>query len=155
LSRGIRAEVVDGAFAGIEEPLPVVIERDRAQAEVVETLETYLSKRITRTVIRNGREALARHKQTLQRISATYGVSPAVIVGVWGFESNFGRFSGVRPTVAGAGHAGMGPAAVHAVSLGTVRERSRSSTVGTSTCQRCADRGPGRWANRSSCRRAT
>jgi len=100
LSRGIRAEVVDEAFAGIEEPLPIVIERDRAQAEVVETLETYLSKRITRTVIRNGRDALARHRPTLQRISASYGVSPAVVVGVWGFESNFGRFSGVRPTVA-------------------------------------------------------
>ena len=100
LTRGIKAEVVDAAFAGIEEPLPVVLERDRAQAEVVETLETYLSKRITRTAIRNGRDGLARHRAMLRKISTKYGVSPAVIVGVWGFESNFGRFSGVRPTVA-------------------------------------------------------
>jgi len=100
VTRGIKPEVVDAALAGIEEPVPVVIERDRAQAEVVETLETYLSKRITRTAILNGREGLAQHRAMLREISAKYGVSPAVIVGVWGFESNFGKFSGVRPTVA-------------------------------------------------------
>jgi membrane-bound lytic murein transglycosylase B len=100
LSRGIKSDIVDAAFAGIEEPLPVVIERDRSQAEAVETLETYLSKRITRAAIRSGREGLARHRTMLRDISVKYGVSPAVIVGVWGFESNFGKFSGVRPTVA-------------------------------------------------------
>ena len=31
--------------------------------------------------------------------SATYGVPPAVVVAVWGIESNFGQFTGVRPTV--------------------------------------------------------
>jgi membrane-bound lytic murein transglycosylase B len=36
---------------------------------------------------------------TCRRISAmTY--PPTLIVSIWGFESNFGRFTGVRPTVA-------------------------------------------------------
>jgi membrane-bound lytic murein transglycosylase B len=100
LERGIKADIVDAAFAGIEEPLPVVLERDRTQAEAVETLETYLSKRITKSVIRNGRDGLTRHRTMLREISSKYGVAPAVIVGVWGLESNFGKFSGVRPTVA-------------------------------------------------------
>ena len=32
-------------------------------------------------------------------MGAKYGVPPAIIVAVWGLESNFGRFSGVRPTI--------------------------------------------------------
>jgi membrane-bound lytic murein transglycosylase B len=100
LDRGIRPEIVDQAFAGVEEPVPVVIERDRSQAETIEPLETYLSKRITRTVIRSGRDGLTKHRALLTTIAAKYGVPPAMIVSVWGLESNFGRFSGVRPTVA-------------------------------------------------------
>jgi membrane-bound lytic murein transglycosylase B len=41
-----------------------------------------------------------RHAALLARVSRRYGVSPAVVVAVWGLESNFGRFSGVRPTIA-------------------------------------------------------
>ena len=35
LSRGIRQEIVDAALSDIAEPLPVVLERDHAQAEIV------------------------------------------------------------------------------------------------------------------------
>ena len=100
LARGIRAEVVDQAFAGIDEPSATVIERDRSQAEVVQTLEKYLSQRVTAKAVATGREMLDRHKDLLEEISATYGVPPSLLVSIWGFESNFGRFSGVRPTIA-------------------------------------------------------
>ena len=100
LARGIRAEIVDQAFAGIEEPSASVIERDRSQAEVVQTLETYLGQRVTAKAIATGREMLQQHHDLLEEVSATYGVPPALLVSVWGFESNFGRFSGVRPTIA-------------------------------------------------------
>ena len=43
---------------------------------------------------------LAHHRDLLDEIGATYDVPPSLIVSIWGFESNFGRFSGVRPTVA-------------------------------------------------------
>ena len=39
LTRGIREGVVDAALADVVEPLPVIIARDRAQAEVVFSLE--------------------------------------------------------------------------------------------------------------------
>lgn len=100
LARGIRQEIVDTALAGIEEPSASVIERDRSQAEVVQTLEQYLSQRVTAAQITTAREMLARHRDLFEEISATYDVSPALLVSIWGFESNFGRFSGVRPTVA-------------------------------------------------------
>ncbi len=100
LARGIRAEVIDEAFAGIEEPSATVIERDRSQAEIVQTLEKYLSQRVTAKAVTTGREMLERHHDLLDEISATYGVPATVVVSIWGFESNFGRFSGVRPTIA-------------------------------------------------------
>ena len=100
IARGIRQEIVDEAFLGIEEPSAVVIERDRTQAEIVQTLEKYLSQRVTAKAIATGREMLTQHHDLLEEISATYGVPPSLLLSVWGFESNFGRFSGTRPTVA-------------------------------------------------------
>jgi len=100
LSRGIRPEVLDQALADLEEPLPVVIERDRTQAELTLPLETYLDRRITPALVRTGRQMLARHRALLAKVSETYGVPASVIVSIWGLESNFGRFTGVRPTIA-------------------------------------------------------
>ncbi len=99
LTRGIKPEIVDAALANIDEPVPVVIERDRAQAETVLPLERYID-RIVPKLVTNGRAAFAANKPLLDEIGAAYGVDPRVIVSIWGMESNFGRFSGVRPTIA-------------------------------------------------------
>jgi membrane-bound lytic murein transglycosylase B len=99
LARGIRPEVLDQACAGVEEPLPVVIERDRSQAELVMPLEQYLSRRLTPQVVKTARQLYAEHRRLLDQVADRYGVPPPIIVAVWGIESNFGRFSGVRPTI--------------------------------------------------------
>ncbi len=99
LDRGIRPEVVDQALADIEQPLPVVLDRDRSQAEAVLPLETYISRRLTRRTVTTGQQMAARHKSVLNEIAAKYGVPAGVIVAIWGVESNFGGFSGIRPTV--------------------------------------------------------
>jgi membrane-bound lytic murein transglycosylase B len=99
LARGIRQEIVDEALSDIPEPLPVVIERDRAQAEVILPLEAYISRRVTAKVVKVGREVFARHRTLLEEVGNAYGVSPRIIASIWGLESNFGRFSGRRPTV--------------------------------------------------------
>ncbi len=100
LSRGIRPEVVHSALSDIPGPLAVVIERDRSQAETVESFERYISRRVTRRVVSTGRDQLARHRKLLNEIGTHYGVPPRIILGIWGIESNYGRFSGVRPTIA-------------------------------------------------------
>src|SRR5437879_919719 len=99
LSRGIRQEVLDQAFGGFDEPLPIVIERDRSQAELLTPLEDYVGRRVTPAVVKTGRELFARHRALLDRVAERYGVPAPMIVAVWGIESNFGRFSGVRPTI--------------------------------------------------------
>jgi len=100
LARGLRPEIVDAALAGVEEPLPIILERDRAQAETVFSLEQYIARRLTPRLIVSGREAFARHRELLDEIGEKYGVPPRMITAIWGIESNYGRFSGVRPTVA-------------------------------------------------------
>jgi len=99
LERGIREEVVDRALSTVEAPMPVVIERDRSQAELVLPLETYLSQRLTASIVQTGRDMVEKHRALLERIAAQYGIQPAMLVAVWGAESNFGRFRGIHPTV--------------------------------------------------------
>jgi membrane-bound lytic murein transglycosylase B len=99
LARGIRGEIVQQAFADIQ-LAPQVVERDRTQAEFAFDLDTYLKRRVTRETVRMADRMLVRHKAVLQKVSKKYGVSPRILVAVWGLESNFGRFAGVRPTIA-------------------------------------------------------
>lgn len=98
LERGISADTLDRALTGLE-PSPGVIERDQTQAELVLSVDEYVSRRLTRSVIRNARQNATKHRTLLERVSKRYGVPARYIVGVWGLESNFGRFSGVRPTI--------------------------------------------------------
>ncbi len=98
-TRGITESTLDRALTGLE-PLPVVIERDRSQAELVLTLDQYLDRRLTKSMVKTAQKMAAQHRPLLRKVSAKYGVPPGVIVAVWGLESNFGRFSGVRPTIA-------------------------------------------------------
>jgi peptidoglycan lytic transglycosylase B len=97
--RGIRQEVIDDAFADVSEPLQIVIERDRSQAEKVLSLEDYIRRRLTATLVKRGRDAYGRYRPLLQAVSEKYGVPSRIIAGIWGIESNFGGFSGVRPTI--------------------------------------------------------
>ena len=98
LALGIAPAVLEEALATVE-LLPVVVERDRTQAEFLDTLDRYLARRVNSRTIATGREMAGRHAELLARISATYGVQPRFIVAIWGLESNFGQFTGVRPTV--------------------------------------------------------
>lgn len=100
LARGIREDIVERALADVSEPVPVVIERDRSQAETVLSIEDYVTRQLTTERLRTGRAMMARYKSTLDRIARTYGVPSRIIAAIWGMESNFGRFSGVRPTIA-------------------------------------------------------
>jgi membrane-bound lytic murein transglycosylase B len=99
LQRGDRPDVVDAALATVEEPVPAVIERDRTQAETVLALEKYISRQLKPRVVRTARDMYIRNREVLDEIGARYGVSPRIVVGIWGIESNFGKFSGVRPTI--------------------------------------------------------
>jgi membrane-bound lytic murein transglycosylase B len=97
-ARGIREEILDRAFAGVQ-PVAQILERDRSQAEFTLDLGAYIKRRLTRDTVRTAQQMYARHRELLKKVGDKYGVSPRVLVAVWGLESNFGRFAGVRPTI--------------------------------------------------------
>lgn len=99
IARGIGEETVAQALDGLQ-PIEVVLERDRTQAEFTRTIDRYVLARVSRTVVRSARQRARTHAALLRRIEARYGVDHRIVVAIWGLESNFGRFSGVRPTVA-------------------------------------------------------
>lgn len=99
IERGIREEIVTQALADVTEPQPVILERDRSQAEAVLSLETYISRRITRTQVRTASQMFARNRRVLTEVEQKHGVPARIVTAIWGIESNYGRFSGVRPTV--------------------------------------------------------
>jgi membrane-bound lytic murein transglycosylase B len=90
--------VLDQALVGLR-PVDSALERDRAQPEAVLSLDAYLKRRLKPATVRTGRRMLTRHRRLLRRVYDAYGVPPRVLVAVWGLESEFGRFRGVRPTV--------------------------------------------------------
>src|SRR5215831_4081825 len=97
-ARGISQATLDAALTGLE-PLPIVVQRDRSQAEIVETLDHYLREHVAAKVVKTARTRRAEHAALLDKVQAKYGVPPGITIAVWGLESNFGRFSGVRPTI--------------------------------------------------------
>jgi len=96
--RGIRPEILEQAFDGVE-PVEQILERDRSQAEFTLDLESYLKRRLTPSIVRTAQKMYSEHRTLLAKVSEKYAVSPRVVVAVWGLESNFGRFAGVRPTI--------------------------------------------------------
>lgn len=98
LARGIREEVLSTALDGVQ-PVATVLERDQTQPEFRLSLDGYLKRRLTTATVRTARRELARHRAVLGRVQRASGVDPATLISVWGLESSFGRFSGVRPTI--------------------------------------------------------
>jgi membrane-bound lytic murein transglycosylase B len=97
-ARGISPATLDRTLNGLE-PSPIVVERDRTQRELTLSVRDYVKQRVTKGVIRTARDARRRHGALLTRIQKRYAVPAEIVVAVWALESNFGRFSGVRPTV--------------------------------------------------------
>ncbi len=98
LSAGISAAVFDRAFRGVQYNADV-IQKDRNQSEFTKTLWEYLDSAVSDTRIKNGKAALKKHRRTLQRIEAHYGVEKEVIVAVWGLESAYGTYRGNTPII--------------------------------------------------------
>jgi membrane-bound lytic murein transglycosylase B len=94
--RGFSEPLVAQTLYGLE-PLPRVIEADRSQAELNPGLERYLSTRLTRPVINNGRDMMRRHASLLGRIEREYEVQRRFVVAIWGMETRYGRIMGRTP----------------------------------------------------------
>ena len=93
LNKGFDAKLLDRSFANVKFHKRAV-KADRNQPETVETLDTYLPKRVPQWKVDKARSLYKKHKLLLTKIGNEYGVQPRFIVALWGLETNFGKFTG-------------------------------------------------------------
>ncbi|MEI5638043.1 MULTISPECIES: lytic murein transglycosylase [unclassified Pseudoalteromonas] len=98
IEKGYSQELVDQAFATAKFKKKV-ISNDKSQPEVVETLETYLPKRVPEWKVSQARKLYKKHQDLLEKVAKEYGVQARFIVALWGLESNFGRIQGGYPVI--------------------------------------------------------
>jgi membrane-bound lytic murein transglycosylase B len=93
LEKGYSAELLEQSFAKVVFHKRAVV-ADRNQPESVETLDTYLPKRLPKWKIDRARSMYKKHQKLLNQVAESYGVQPRFIVALWGLETNFGKIMG-------------------------------------------------------------
>lgn len=96
--KGYAATLVEQAFTGVKFRKKVV-KADKTQPEFVETLETYLPKRVPEWKVKKARSLYKENKALLDQIGKEFNVQPRFIVSLWGLESAFGKYQGRYPVI--------------------------------------------------------
>ncbi len=97
-AEGIAASTLDRVLADVRYR-PKILEYDRAQPEFVRPIWQYLDSAVSSTRVNTGRERLAEHRTTAERMAGRYGVPAEVVVAIWGVESNYGSHFGSFSTL--------------------------------------------------------
>ena len=95
---GVQAATFDRHTAALEPDMEVIALLDR-QPEFTTPIWDYMAGLVDDERVRDGRAMLQRWSKELAVIERDYGVDPAVVVAVWGVESNYGGSFGKRPVV--------------------------------------------------------
>ena len=93
LEQGFEQALIEESFAKVKFHKRAV-KADRKQPEKVETLDTYLPKRVPSWKVKKARALYKEHHALLTEVGNKYGVQPRFIVALWGLETNFGKFTG-------------------------------------------------------------
>ena len=86
---GISDKAIAAGLQGVSYD-PGVIRLDRGQKSFKLSFEQFYARRVSSSLISRARQKMSAHKALLDRIEKQYGVPPAVIVSIWGLETNFG-----------------------------------------------------------------
>jgi lytic murein transglycosylase len=95
---GIDEETLNVAFADVRH-LPRVVELDRAQPEFTRTVWSYLDSAVSPQRVVLGQEKWSQFRAEIDAASARFEVAPAILVAIWGVESNYGSNFGSIPTI--------------------------------------------------------
>jgi lytic murein transglycosylase len=72
---------------------------DRNQKSFKLSFEAFYARRVSSSLIARGRSLMQRHGATLARVEKRYGVPPAIIIAIWGLETNYGADGGGRHSI--------------------------------------------------------
>ncbi|ADZ69275.1 lytic murein transglycosylase [Polymorphum gilvum] len=90
---GISAATYNAVFTGMS-PDPDTIRLMNRQSEFVKPIWDYLAGAVSDTRVETGKAMLAQYGDVLRAIEQRYGVDRAVVLAVWGMETNYGGFMG-------------------------------------------------------------
>jgi lytic murein transglycosylase len=93
----ISQATIQDAFARLT-PDPRVIQLDRRQGVFKKSFEEFGPPRVNARIAR-ARSLMSKHTALLQRIEQQFGVPGAVVVSIWGLETDFGAGMGKHPVV--------------------------------------------------------
>src|ERR1700688_3687682 len=88
-ARGVSRPTFDNAFAGVAFD-PTVAASAESQPEFVRPIWDYVASAVSADRIQRGRDRARSEALWLARAKDLYGVDDAVILGVWGLETDFG-----------------------------------------------------------------
>lgn len=91
--KGISQRTINKAFRGVTYNRRV-IRLDRSQRSFKQSFSRFYKRRASPYMHKRARTRLKRHARLLARIEKRYGVPPAVVVTIWGLETNYGAGGG-------------------------------------------------------------
>ena len=96
-AEGISQRTIQSALGGVTYD-PGIIQRDHAQGVFRQSFEQFSGRMVPPRLAR-GQHLLQQYSATFARIEQQFGVPGAVIVAIWGLETDFGANSGKFPTI--------------------------------------------------------
>lgn len=93
IEKGYEESIVKSSFENITF-YKRAVKADRKQPEKVETLDTYLPKRVPEWKVKKARKLYKENEELLLKVAEEYEVQPRFIVSLWGLETNFGKITG-------------------------------------------------------------
>ena len=95
---GVTRATFEAAFAGLA-PDPSVAAMTARQPEFAKPIGAYLAAQVTPARVAQGRALMARWAAPLAAIERRSGVPAAIVVAVWGLESNYGAAMGGKDVI--------------------------------------------------------
>lgn len=95
---GISARTLARGLEGVTYD-PNIIRLDRNQKSFKLTFEEFYARRAGPALIKRGAGLMKKHADVLQRVEREFGVPAAVIVAIWGLETNYGSDKGGKMSI--------------------------------------------------------
>lgn len=92
--QGISKPVINRALPDTLNPIPRIIELDRAQPEGSPDFDRYIKSAVSPQRIEKGREKILSYRRLLNDVENAYNVERQVIVALWGIETMYGKNTG-------------------------------------------------------------
>lgn len=95
ISSGISSKTVNAALSGVNYDAKVIrLDRGAGQHSFKQSFDQFYARRVSGSMIARGRQLLQSRAGELGQIEKKYGVPGAVVVAIWGLETNYGSQRG-------------------------------------------------------------